>query len=78
MILIFTVCMAVPDDFDFYYWGLYTCTRISLYTCFVLTRTTREPSFYLGNVDPFSGPKMRQLHSPGGVSTVKIIFSPLF
>ena len=63
--------MAVPDGFGFFIGG---CTHE--FHCkhdFFRLALLGNPLF-LGNVDIFFDPKIRQLHSPGGVSTPKAIF----
>ena len=61
--------MAVPDDFESCCWGLH---RIHVHKIFQLA-PLGNPVFS-GNVDHFFEPKIRQLHSSGGVSTLKNFF----
>ena len=56
-----TVCMAVPDDFGFSIAG---CTECMYMDFFSLHHSGTQ--FFLGNIDIFFDPKIRQLHYPGG------------
>ena len=55
--------MAVPDDFDLFDWGLYM--NFTLHMIFFDWHHSGT-QFFLGNVDIFFDPRIRQLHSPGG------------
>ena len=56
--------MTVPDDFDLFSLGVVYMNFTEHMIFFDLHHSGTQ--FFLGNVDIFFDPKIRQLHSPGG------------
>ena len=56
--------MTVPDYFGFFIWGFY----MFMYTVCMkkINLHNSVTQFFLGNVDTFLDPKIRQLYFPGG------------
>ena len=59
--------MAVPDDFDFFYLGLYTLYINFTVNMLFFNLHHSGTQFSLGYVDIVFDPKIRQLHSPRGL-----------
>ena len=60
-----TVCTAVPDDCGLFYWGSYMYTVKVNMKIFNSHHSVFGTQFFLGNVDIFFDPKIRQLCSQG-------------
>ena len=61
--------MVVPDDFGFFLFGV-VHMNFTVHMIFFDLHHSGTQSF-LGNIDIVFDPKIRQLYSPGGVSTPK-------